>query len=63
MLEEKGVEVFPVLEHQNFPMAAGLLALKKYKPQPEEYNFELLATLEPQYLRESTAQIKFKEKK
>jgi tRNA threonylcarbamoyladenosine biosynthesis protein TsaB len=63
MLLEKGLQVFPALEHQNFPMASGLLALKKYKPQSEEYNFELLATLEPQYLRESTAQIKFKEKK
>jgi tRNA threonylcarbamoyladenosine biosynthesis protein TsaB len=62
MLEEKGLQVFTVMEHQNFPMAAGLLALRKHKPQSEEYDFEALANLEPQYLRESTAQIKFLEK-
>jgi tRNA threonylcarbamoyladenosine biosynthesis protein TsaB len=63
MLEEKGLQVFPVLEHQNLPMAAGLFSLKRLKPQPEEYNFEYLAELEPLYLRESTAQIKFNQKK
>jgi hypothetical protein len=62
MLEEKGLQVFTVMEHQNFPMASGLLALRKYKPQTEVYDFEALANLEPQYLRESTAQIKFQEK-
>jgi tRNA threonylcarbamoyladenosine biosynthesis protein TsaB len=62
MLEKKGLQVFPALEHQNLPMAAGLFSLRKLKPQPEEYNFELLAELEPQYLRESTAQIKLNAK-
>lgn len=62
MLEEKGLQVCSALEHQNLPMAAGLLALKRLKPQPEVYDFDMLAALEPRYLRESTAQIKFKEK-
>jgi len=62
MLEAKGLQVTEVLEHQNFPMAAGLLSLKRLKPQPEVYDFILLAELEPQYLRESTAQIRFHEK-
>jgi tRNA threonylcarbamoyladenosine biosynthesis protein TsaB len=62
LLEAKGLEVRIALEHQNFPMAAGLLSLKRLKPQPEAYDFETIANLEPQYLRESTAQIKFNEK-
>jgi tRNA threonylcarbamoyladenosine biosynthesis protein TsaB len=62
LLIEKGLEVHPALEHQNLPMAAGLLALRKLKPQPEVYDFTAIAELEPQYLRESTAQVRFKEK-
>ncbi len=62
MLELKGIEVHTALEHQNFPMASGLFSLKKLKPQSEIYNFEEIAMLEPEYLRESTAQIKFNQK-
>jgi len=62
MLELKGLQTHEAMQHQNLPMAAGLFALKKYRPQPEIYDFELIANLEPQYLRESTAQIRFNEK-
>jgi tRNA threonylcarbamoyladenosine biosynthesis protein TsaB len=62
LLQSKGLEVYTALEHQNLPMAAALFSLKKHKPQAEEYDFEALANLEPQYLRESTAQIKFRTK-
>lgn len=62
MLREQGLEVKEVAEHQNFPMAAGLFSLKKLQPQPETYDFSVIANLEPRYLRESTAQIRFNEK-
>lgn len=62
LLRDKGIAVHNVLQHQNYPMAAGLFALKRLKPQSEVYDFEALAKLEPEYLRESTAQIRFKEK-
>jgi tRNA threonylcarbamoyladenosine biosynthesis protein TsaB len=62
LLKAKGLEFHHALEHQNLPMAAGLFALKKYKPQPEVYDFQAIANLEPQYLRESTAQVRLKEK-
>lgn len=62
LLELKGINAYLALEHQNFPMASGLFSLKKIKPQAEVYNFEEIALLEPEYLRESTAQIKFQEK-
>lgn len=61
LLETKGLEVSPALPHQNLPMAAGLFSLMKLKPQPEVYDFEAIANLEPQYLRESTAQVRFRE--
>lgn len=62
ILEAKGLQVLGALEHQNLPIAAGLFSLMKLKPQPEVYDFAAIADLEPQYLRESTAQIRFKEK-
>lgn len=62
LLEAKGISVHPVVEHQNLPMATALFSLKKLKPQPEVYDFEAIAALEPQYLRESTAQIRFQQK-
>ena len=62
LLADKGVDVIPALEHQNLPVAAGLFSLMQLKPQSIEYNFEALAELEPQYLRESTAQVRFREK-
>jgi len=62
LLKEKGLEVQLALKHQNFPMAAGLFSLMKLKPQSETYDFEAIAKLEPQYLRESTAQIKHQQK-
>jgi len=62
LLEARGLISETALPHQNFPMAAGLFSLKKYRPQLETYDFEAIANLEPQYLRESTAQIRFKEK-
>lgn len=63
LLEQKGLSVVSALAHQNLPMAAGLLSLKRLKPQDETFNFEIIANLEPQYLRESTAQIKLNQKK
>ena len=62
LLEAKKLEVSLSLPHQNLPMAAGLFSLMKLKPRPEIYDFEAIAKLEPQYLRESTAQVRFKEK-
>ncbi|MFB3844703.1 MAG: tRNA (adenosine(37)-N6)-threonylcarbamoyltransferase complex dimerization subunit type 1 TsaB [Candidatus Cloacimonadaceae bacterium] len=62
LLEAKGLQVYKGLEHQNFPMAAGLFSLRRLKPQSEIYDIQLLAELEPQYLRASTAQVKLKEK-
>jgi tRNA threonylcarbamoyladenosine biosynthesis protein TsaB len=62
LLKEKGLEIQNTLKHQHLPMAAGLFSLMKLKPQPEVYDFDVLARLEPEYLRESTAQIRFQEK-
>jgi tRNA threonylcarbamoyladenosine biosynthesis protein TsaB len=62
LLKDKGIETSIALSHQNLPMAAGLFSLMKCKPQSETYDFEAIARLEPQYLRESTAQIKFQQK-
>lgn len=62
LLKDKGLVVHAALQHQHLPMAAGLFSLMKLKPQPEIYNFEAIAKLEPQYLRESTAQIRFQQK-
>lgn len=62
LLEARNLEVKDVLLHQNLPMAAGLFSLKRLKSQPEFYDFETIANLEPQYLRESTAQIRYNEK-
>jgi tRNA threonylcarbamoyladenosine biosynthesis protein TsaB len=62
LLKEKGQEVQIALQHQHLPMAAGLFSLRRLKPQSETYDFEAIAKLEPQYLRESTAQIRFQQK-
>jgi len=62
LLSEKGIKTNTALPHQDFPMAAGLLSLKKFKPQPEVYDFDAIASLEPEYLRESTAQIRLNKK-
>jgi len=58
LLQEKGLDCQTALWQQNLPMAAGLLALRRYLPQPETYDFDALAKLEPNYLREATAQVK-----
>jgi tRNA threonylcarbamoyladenosine biosynthesis protein TsaB len=42
------------------PNAAGLFTLAELFPQAETYDFNQLAELEPQYLRESTAQVRGK---
>lgn len=42
--------------------ASGLFTLAELFPAPEAYDFKQLAELEPQYLRESTAQIRKKTK-
>lgn len=63
LLKDKGLEVKLAAQHQHLPMAAGLFALMKLKPQSVEYDFDEIARLEPQYLRESTAQIRFNQKK
>jgi tRNA threonylcarbamoyladenosine biosynthesis protein TsaB len=62
LLAEKGIEYRIALSHQNLPIASALFSLKRLLPQSEVYDFETLAKLEPQYLRESTAQIKFHQK-
>ncbi len=62
LLQAKGLQVAEALPHQNLPMAAGLFSLKKLKPRPEVYDFAAIAQLEPQYLRESTAQLRLKVK-
>ncbi len=63
LLLSKGLQPEYALAHQNLPMAAALFSLRRMKPQPEIFDFEQLAALAPQYLRESTAQIKFNQKK
>lgn len=62
LLDAKSVDIFVALPHQNLPMASGLFSLRRLKPQTEEYDFEAIANLEPHYLRESTAQVRFREK-
>ncbi len=62
LLKEKSLDVYIALQHQHLPMAVGLFSLMKLKPQTGIYDFEAIARLEPQYLRESTAQIKFRDK-
>jgi tRNA threonylcarbamoyladenosine biosynthesis protein TsaB len=62
LLKDKVLNVQTALLHQHLPMAAGLFSLIKLKPQPEVYDFTAIARLEPQYLRESTAQIRFNQK-
>lgn len=62
LLLEKGITPMLALLHQNLPLASALFSLRQLLPQPEEYDFSALAKLEPQYLRESTAQIKLHQK-
>ncbi len=55
-LRDKGIQTVSVLSQ---PLnASGLFTLAELYPQPEAYDFEQLAALEPDYLRESTAQIR-----
>jgi tRNA threonylcarbamoyladenosine biosynthesis protein TsaB len=44
------------------PLAAGLFTLAELFGAPEAYDFNALAELEPDYLRESTAQIRAKQR-
>lgn len=56
LLEQRNISVIPVPET---PLqAAGLFTLAEMFPQPEIYDFQSLAELEPEYLRESTAQVR-----
>ncbi len=56
LLEEGGITFVEVPET---PLnAAGLFSLASLFPSREEYDFDRLASLEPLYLRESTAQVR-----
>lgn len=48
--------------HKNKPCATSLLGLSRLFPATEAYDFEALASLEPEYLRDSAAQIKHRQK-
>ena len=55
-LEERGIPFVPVPEA---PLdASGLFTLAAIFPREENYDFQQLASLEPFYLRESTAQVR-----
>ncbi|HOY83970.1 MAG TPA: tRNA (adenosine(37)-N6)-threonylcarbamoyltransferase complex dimerization subunit type 1 TsaB [Candidatus Syntrophosphaera sp.] len=55
-LEERGV---PFVSVPQAPLdASGLFTLAALSPQEESYDFQQLASLEPLYLRESTAQLR-----
>ncbi len=56
LLEQRNIKARAVPES---PLqAAGLFTLAEMFPQPEIYDFQSLAELEPEYLRESTAQVR-----
>ncbi len=56
LLQERGLSFVPVPPS---PLnAAGLFTLARLFPTDETYDFERLASLEPLYLRESTAQVR-----
>lgn len=52
----------PMAEQTAYVPACGLLALHALQQHPVEYDFKVLAELEPLYLRESTAQIRLNAK-
>jgi hypothetical protein len=53
----------PFISVPDLPVsAAGLFLLQEIFPQPEVYNLDYIANLEPEYLREYTAQDQKKQK-
>jgi tRNA threonylcarbamoyladenosine biosynthesis protein TsaB len=65
----KSLELFsqeknkPFISVPDLPVsAAGLFLLQEIFPQPEVYNLDYIANLEPEYLREYTAQVQKKQK-
>lgn len=59
-LAQNGISCIRVLPYQERMNAAGLFALHCIKKTSLEYDYQVLAELEPMYLRESTAQIRKK---
>lgn len=61
-LDQKNVPYQLALAHQNLPSAISLLSLMQLKAQKDVYSFSHISEMEPLYLRESTAQIRNRQK-
>jgi len=63
VIETSGKDFITGLPHQNYPLAATLISLMYFDRQIPEYDFSAIADLEPYYLRQSQAELKYQDNK
>ncbi len=57
IIKQSGIKYETVLPHLNIPLASGLISISSKLKNIPEFDFDLIAELEPYYLRKSQAEI------